>query len=147
MNTRYGKIIDGVFEYAPTNLEVDLTIYKPAPDYILEEAGYKRIETTPYPDSRDIYVSHWEEREDKIVQVWALERVLTPAEKRELAYQEDRICEYMGELYTCDELEALAMKYMFEATDTARDKVAAMSLVLTDAKERIRALYPDEVIA
>lgn len=147
MNTRYGKVTGGALEYAPTNLEVDLTIYKPAPDYILEEAGYKRIETTPYPDSRDIYTSSWEEREDKIVQVWTLERALTPAEKRELAYQEDRICEYGGEMYTCDELESLAMKYMFEATDAAREKVAAISLILTDAKESIRALYPDEVIS
>lgn len=147
MNTRYGKVTGGALEYAPTNLEVDLTIYKPAPDYILEEAGYKRIETTPYPDSRDIYTSSWEEREDKIIQVWTLERALTPAEKRELAYQEERVCEYGGEIYTCDELESLAMKYMFEATDAARDKVAAMSLILTDAKESIRALYPDEVIA
>lgn len=144
MNTKYGKIIDGVFEYAPTNLEVDLTVYKPAPDYILEEAGYKSVETVPYPDDGNIYASSWTEDENVIRQVWVLEHSLTPTERREKAYQEDKICEYEGAFYTCDEIESLAVKYLFEDTESAKEIIETLRAILTTAKKHIRELYSEE---
>lgn len=67
-----GKLIEGVLIYAPKNATVGKVSYIPAPDSVLADLGYKVIETTSPPDNEYDYICHFEEQNDKIVQVWEL---------------------------------------------------------------------------
>ncbi len=69
-NLNYGQLIDQQLVYAPKNLDYNGQLYIPASEAILRQAGYYQIVHTPYPDDNEYYISHWELRNDIILQVW-----------------------------------------------------------------------------
>lgn len=138
----YGKIVAGKLVYAPSVITIDDVTYKPATDEIYVEAGYKPIVNFPYPTDGNIYEEYYEEEGDYIMQHWRLVCELTPAERRENAYQTERCCPYGDDLYTCDELEDLYYKYFAE--DGKEDICAALKAAITAGKAHIREEYPDE---
>lgn len=139
----YGKIEEGVLVYAPESITVGSVTYKPATEEALTVAGYKPVEYTPYPIDGNTYTESWTEEETKIVQTWILEHELTPTERREYAYETEKVCEYLGKTYTCDEMEDLYYKYFAE--DGKEDICAAVKAIITGGKAYIREKYPEAV--
>ena len=72
MNKKYGKLIDGVLEFAPTNLIIDdmQVINAEETDYI--NAGYLVIEYTSKPDERE-WQAVYTEVDGVILQSWVYE--------------------------------------------------------------------------
>ncbi len=71
----YGRIVDGVFEYAPRKIHLGRkTIYNPKPEHLLA-AGYLPLVFTEAPevDEHHVAVCKWEQVEDKIVQSWEIQ--------------------------------------------------------------------------
>lgn len=141
----YGKIEKGVLVYAPKNITVGGRTYIPGTEKAYIEAGYKPIEDVPYPTDGNVYEHSWKETKTKIKGVWTLTHELTPAERRELAYQTEKVCTYEEEEYTCDEMESLFYKYFAETGK--EEKCADIKAVITAGKEHIREEYPDVVEA
>lgn len=71
----YGKLIDGVLINAPLRLSVNGRVYYNPTNEKYEQAGYKKIVETPYPELAEgeekYYVSSYQEQNGKIVKVWA----------------------------------------------------------------------------
>lgn len=75
---QYGKIVDEVLEMAPKiAVYEDGTQQIPPPESWLKEAGYKPLEHTAIPDPQENYAYSfaWEDKGDKIVQVWSEEYI------------------------------------------------------------------------
>lgn len=73
---RYAKLIDGVISYAPrkiTNQDESIT-YNPTGEMLMP-LGYLPVTYTDVPEVEEGYmpVSHWEEQDGAIVQVWTAE--------------------------------------------------------------------------
>ena len=140
---RYAKLVDGQPVYAPYKIEKDGIWYIPYPEEMMIEDGYKVVIDTPYPTDGNIYTHSWTETDTAITGVWTLERELTPAERREFAYQTEKVCVYEGEEFTCDEMESLFYKYFAETGK--EEKCAGIKTVITAGKAAIREEYPDAV--
>ena len=69
--------------------------------------------------------------------------VLTPAQQREQAYQNDKVIEWQGEMLTCDEARLNRMSAYYYSGQT--DKLAQLQQLWLDARESIQNKYPDEV--
>lgn len=152
----YGKLIDGNIVPAPNPLHVNQNmIYNPS-GYIYESVGYKPIVDTPVPESEDgtevYYTSHWEEQDGKIVRVWTetdppepepvpVPRELTPAEKRELAYNTVACVEWDGDMLTVTQA---AQQWAYYAAEGRTDKTDALTVLIAAAKQAIREQYPDK---
>ena len=67
--------------------------------------------------------------------------VLTPAQQRERAYQNDKIIEWQGDLLTCDEARVNRMSAYYYSGQT--DKLTQLQQLWLDARESIRLKYPD----
>lgn len=71
----YAKLENGVLKYAPKKVVYNShIIFNPGTD-VLTELGYLEVQYTDMPtDATEgkMYVSSWEQQEDKIVQVWNL---------------------------------------------------------------------------
>lgn len=67
----------------------------------------------------------------------------TPREKREQAYETERIIEYGDELITVDEANKLWYQYAAEGRSEVTDELTQK---IADAKNEIRRMYPDENI-
>lgn len=67
--------------------------------------------------------------------------VLTQAQLREQAYQNDKIIEWQGEMLTCDEARLDRMSVYYFSGQT--EKVAALQELWLDARESIQLKYPD----
>ena len=65
---------------------------------------------------------------------------LTPAEKREEAYNNDRVIKWDGKLLTVTEASQLWQYYAAEGSDTATE----LTVLIAEAKHAIREQYPDE---
>lgn len=139
---QYAKLIDGVLELAPKNVTIGNVTYKPATEAVYIQLGYKKVSYTPYPSDGNTYEEYWEEKIKYIYQKWRLVHELTPAERRERAYQTEKCCTYNEVEYTCDELENLYYKYFAE--DGKEDICSAIKSVITAGKAHIREEYPDE---
>lgn len=73
---KYAKLIDDNIYYAPRKVNYeDKIIYNPTDDIILE-LGYKEVEYTDQPIVEEGYIAveGWEELEDKIKQIWTIEK-------------------------------------------------------------------------
>lgn len=138
----YGKLVKGKLILAPDVITIDNITYKPATSEVYIRAGYKPVTYTPYPADGNIYEGSYEDLGEEIVQLWRLVRELTPSERRENAYQNEKCCVYGEELYTCDELEDLYYKYFAEAGK--EDICAALKAAITAGKAHIREEFPDE---
>ena len=68
---KYGKLSDGVLIYAPNPmLHNGMRFYNPSGAICVAE-GYLPIVYTEMPEnSETYYISHWEEQDAQIVQVW-----------------------------------------------------------------------------
>lgn len=69
----YAKMKDGALEFAPKMCEdADGTQHIPPSAEWMAENGFKKMEYTEpgEPEEGYHYEAHWEERTDKIVQVW-----------------------------------------------------------------------------
>ena len=69
---RYGKLIDGNLEYAPSMLKDEGIWYVPPTVEILKKNGYKVVEETTPPEAKEhySYTFVWKEKRNKIVQEW-----------------------------------------------------------------------------
>ena len=61
-------------------------------------------------------------------------------EKRELAYETEKIINYEGELITVDEANKKFWIYLAEGNE---EKVAELTALILEAKNKIREMYPD----
>lgn len=153
----YGKLINGQIVPAPNPLHVNRgMVYNPS-GYIYESVGYKPIIDTPQPEQPEdgptaYYTSHWEEQDGQIVRVWEeaeppepehvpTPRELTPAEKRELAYNTVACIEWDGTMLTVTQ-EAQQWAYYAAEGNTA--KTDTLTELIAAAKQAIREQYPDE---
>lgn len=70
----YGKLIDGVLEFAPKKIKQDNSIIYNPPVEMLVERGYKPIIETPEPEAQEgyHYELSFEDDGDEIVYVWTL---------------------------------------------------------------------------
>ncbi len=94
----YGKLENGILNYAPNGVEIDMTWYIPPSSEQLLELGYKPIEETPMPEPQEHYQYSftWAEDENKIYKVWEghyVEPTYTLEER--LAIQEETITALM----------------------------------------------------
>lgn len=64
----------------------------------------------------------------------------TPAEKREEAYNTERLIEYDGKLLTVTEAAQLWQYYAAEGSE----KATALTVLIAEAKAKIREEYPDD---
>lgn len=135
----YAKLIKGELSFAPESITIDKTTYIPPTDEAYRIAGYKPVKYTSMPTDRNKYESHFEENNYEIYQVWS-EVPMTPAEKREYAYETLAICPWQNELHTVDFMNDLWSKYSAEASSAAED----ISVIIAEAKATIRSRYPDE---
>lgn len=146
---QYGKLENGVLRCAVNPLNfAGFKTYNP-PARIFEAAGYLPIEETDKPDDGGYYVSGWEEHEGKIVQVWTAAEppaeeaaaVLTPAQKREQAYNTVPIVRWDGELLTVTQA---AQQWAYYAAEGNTAKTDALTAQIAQAKQTIREQYPDD---
>jgi len=153
---RYAKIVDGKLFVAPNPLSfAGVRTYNP-PDALFVSAGFLPVEDTPYPDDGGYYLSHWEEQDCKIVRVWS-EVVLpepepepkpiptpelTPAQKREQAYNTEPVIEWDGNFLTVTQA---AQQWAYYAAEGDEYKSGALTALIARAKQDIRERYPDEV--
>lgn len=138
----YGTLVGGELVLAPKNITIGTVTYKPATDAAYIQAGYKVVSYSPYPTDGNEYEAYYEEKTKQIAQKWRLVRELTPAERRERAYQSEKCCTYNEIEYTCDELESLYYKYFAE---TGKEEMCAdIKAAITAGKAHIREEYPDE---
>ena len=78
---RYGKLINGIIQYAPRKIRNgDTVTYNPLPEMLME-FGYFPVRLTDQPVPQQGYYAnyHWEERNGEIVQVW--EVIENPAQE------------------------------------------------------------------
>ena len=150
----YGKLINGQIVPAPNPLHVNRSmVYNPS-GYIYESVGYKPIVDTPMPEPEDgtevYYTSHWEEQDSQIVRVWTetdppepvpVPRELTPAEKREQAYNTVACVEWDGNMLTVTQA---AQQWAYYAAEGRTDKTDELTALIAAAKAAIREQYPDE---
>lgn len=71
----YGTLINGILRLAPKKvIYEDKLIFNP-PDAVYEALGYYPVIYTDAPEAEEGYmpVSHWEEQDGAIVQVWEIE--------------------------------------------------------------------------
>lgn len=71
----YGKFIDGELAFAPIKTHIgDTVVYNPSAEQ-LEADGYEPLIYTTAPEAPDgyHYISHWEQGETSINQIWTLE--------------------------------------------------------------------------
>lgn len=126
-NIMYGKIIDGQLEIAPDNVIYNNVKYMPAPTQILVKMGYKPIEYTPSPESDGDYhyEHHFEETDDKIIEVW--ERVEDTPEE---------ICARLRQYLTDTD------KYyiQFSEGDKTKEEYEPYRIARQEAREHIREL-------
>lgn len=69
-NRDYGKLTENNLEYAPRNIQIDLTWYIPGQEEHYLQAGYLHIVHTPCPDDGKYYESHWGIVDGHITEVW-----------------------------------------------------------------------------
>ena len=138
----YGTLVEGNLVLAPKNITIGTVTYKPATDAAYIQAGYKPVAYSPYPADGNTYEAYYEEKTKQIAQKWRLVHELTPAERRERAYQSEKCCIFHDEEYTCDELETLYYKYFAE--DGKEEYCAEIKAAITAGKAHIREEYPDE---
>lgn len=67
--------------------------------------------------------------------------VLTPAQLREQAYQNDKIIEWQGEMLTCDEARLNRMSAYYYSGQT--EKLGQLQELWMAARESIQLKYPD----
>ena len=71
----YGKLIDGVLQFAPKKLPGDgVNVWNPPAEMYLEQ-GWKPVVFTEAPDDPPAgyyYEGGWEEQGERIVQTWTL---------------------------------------------------------------------------
>ena len=144
----YGKLINGQLVPAPNPLHVNRgLVYNPGGG-LYEAAGYRPIMDTPRPEQPEggssvCYTSHWEERDGKIVRVWAEQAKTEPApsEKRELAYNTLPCVEWDGDRIT---VTKAAQKWQYYAAEGSTARTAELTALISAAKAAIREQYPDE---
>lgn len=71
----YGKLIDGVLEFAPNWLPGDgVNVWNPPEEMYLEQGWKPVVMTDPpgEPPEGYYYESGWEEQENDIMQIWTL---------------------------------------------------------------------------
>lgn len=153
---QYGKLIDGQIVPAPNPIKVNNgRVYNPS-GYLYESIGYKPIFDTPQPEQTDdgtaaYYISNWEERDGKIIKVWFEEippesdpvptsPELTPAEKRELAYNTIACVDWDGNMLTVTQA---AQQWEYYAAEGRTDKADAITTLIAAAKQCIREQYPN----
>lgn len=137
----YGKLEEGNLVLAPKNITIENVTYKPATEAAYIQAGYKVVSYAPYPTDGNEYEATWKETKKQIAQFWTLVRELTPAERREQAYQSEECCVFQEKNYTCDALESLYYKYFAE--DGKEELCAEIKAAITTGKAHIREEYPD----
>jgi hypothetical protein len=78
---KYGKLIDGQIQHAPSKIEEDGMWIIPPSEQQLIALGYKELITSPPPTAPEGYYyefSGWEETETQIIQVWTLHEIPIP---------------------------------------------------------------------
>lgn len=154
---QYGKLINGQIVPAPNPLHVNRgMVYNPS-GYLYQSVGYRPIIDTPQPEQPEdgstvYYASHWEEIDGEIVRVWTetdphepepvpVSRELTPAEKRELAYNTNLVIEWDSDMLT---ITQAAQQWTYYAAEGRTDKTDKLTALIAAAKQAIREQYPDE---
>ena len=152
----YGKLINGQIIPAPNPLHVNRgMVYNPS-GYLYSAVGYKPIVDTPMPEPEDgtevYYASHWEEIDGEIVKVWTetdppepepvpVPKELSPAEKRELAYNTAACIDWDGSMLTVTQA---AQQWAYYAAEGNTEKTDALTALIAAEKQSIRGQYPDE---
>ena len=152
---RYGKFTETGLMQAPNPLcRNGAKTYNPF-EALYVAAGYLPIVDTPMPDDGAHYVSHWEEQDGKIIQVWQEVEPpadpeppspvpeLTPAQKREQTYNTEPIIEWEGAYLTVTEA---AQKWSYYAAEGDITKTQALTAKIAEAKQSIREKYPDKEV-
>ena len=147
----YGKLINGQIIPAPNPLHVNRgMVYNPSA-YLYASVGYKPIIETIQPEQTEggtevYYTPHWEEINGEIVRIWTetdppepepvpVPRELTPAEKREQAYNTVACVEWDGDMLTVTQA---AQKWMYYAAEGRTDKTDKLTALIAAAKQAIR---------
>lgn len=154
---RYGTLVGGQPVPAPNPLRIGRQVVYNPPDALSLREGYLPIVDTPQPEQPEdgtevYYASHWEEIDGEIIRVWVetdppepepvpVPRELTPAEKRELAYNTVACVEWGGDMLTVTEA---AQQWSYYAAEGNADKTDALTALIAAAKYSIRAKWPDE---
>lgn len=142
----YGKLVNDHIEYAPIDGVFNDIIYKPVPEEILIENGYKEIVNIPMPtdhlEKDHHWESSWEETKKKITQVWVqVEDDTTPIQRRQNAYATRPMIEFGNEIITVDEARSICNEYMYDGTERAKEIITELSVKIAEAKEAIRQEY------
>lgn len=154
---RYGTLADGRPVPAPNPLCIGRQVIYNPPDALYLREGYLPIVDTSMPETAEdaepvYYTSNWEERDGRIVRVWTLTEPpteepeadpsteLTPADRRELAYDTEPCVEWEGQTLTVTQA---AQQWEYYAAEGRTDKTDALTALIAEAKEKIRAEWPD----
>lgn len=126
LNRNFGKLIDGVITYAPTEIRIGNT-YHPAPtDEQYLAAGWKRIDDTrPEPSDGYVWVANgWVDDEDAVKRVWKLEPMPISVEDYDAAMEAHITQERVARGYTTREPSAYVNspnpRFAQDAADWAR---------------------------
>ena len=154
---RYGTLVGGQPVPAPNPLRIGRQVVYNPPDALYEAAGYLPIVDTPMPETAEdaepvYYTSHWEEQDGRVVRVWVemeppepepvpVPRELTPAERRELAYDTEPVIAWEGQMLTVTDA---AQVWAYYAAEGRSDKTDELTALIAAAKYSIRAKWPDE---
>ena len=149
----YGNLIDGNIIPAPNPLVVGRSrVYNPAREQYAAH-GWLPIVDTPMPDTPEgeepkYYTYHRDVVDGQIVRAWTeteppepeTETVpipieLTPAEKRELAYNTVSCIEWDGSMLTVTQA---AQQWAYYAAEGRTDKTDTLTALIAAAKQNIR---------
>lgn len=153
---RYGTLVGGQLVPAPNPLRIGRQVIYNPPDALYMREGYLPIVDTPMPETAEdaepvYYTSHWEEQVGQIVRVWteteppaeetAPAPEMTPAGRRELAYDTEPVIAWEGQMLTVTDA---AQVWAYYAAEGRSDKTDELTALIAAAKYSIRAKWPDE---
>ena len=154
---RYGTLVGGQPVPAPNPLRTSGSVTYNPPDALYLREGYLPIVDTPMPETAEdaepvYYTSHWEEQDGQIVRVWVetdppepepvpVPKELSPAEKRELAYNTAACIDWDGSMLTVTQA---AQQWAYYAAEGNTEKTDALTALIAAEKQSIRGQYPDE---
>lgn len=153
---RYGTLVGGQPVPAPNPLRIGRQVVYNPPDALSLREGYLPIVDTPMPATAEdaepvYYTSNWEEQDGQIVRVWteteppaeetAPAPEMTPAERRELAYDTEPVIAWEGQMLTVTDA---AQVWAYYAAEGRSDKTDELTALIAAAKYSIRAKWPDE---